>query len=226
MNNLSLVQFVKKAYKEYWFYGYGAHGQVATNQFVDYLINAYPKVNKAYASYLLDAVKNKNRLTDCYGLVKGYLFNVTGDYKYVSEFDVNTDTAYKNAIEKGPLATMPNTKGVILYMKGHVGIYVGDNEFIECAIGKGTIKGKIQKNKIISGSKFTSWFKDKNIKYTDINNIKQENKKLKIRIDNKEFLVDYILKDDYNFIKLRDIADVIGYKIVYNKDKKQIDLYT
>ena len=35
----------------------------------------------------------------------------------------------------------------------------------------------------------------------------------KLIIDDREFIVDRILKDGTNYIKIRDIADVLGYEV-------------
>lgn len=234
-NNINLVDYCKKALSKKWFYGWGAIGQKATTQLVDSLVEQYPGMNTRWKQYMLKAVYENNNLCDCYGLVKGFLSTAdTGKVKHIGKYDINTGRAYKKAIEKGPLETMPDLPGIILYMPGHVGVYIGDNEFIECAGGGvGMAKGKIENKKITKGSKFTEWFKDVNINYIKeeppaIEPIKpaidpvsddlkpflpvvQEHKILTVIIDNQEKELEAIKIDGYNYVKLRDIATAMNY---------------
>jgi hypothetical protein len=109
------------------------------------------------------------RITDCYGLVKSFVWWNDGDVRYVAAQDRNEQGAYNAAEAKGPLATIPDIPGVVLWMKGHAGVYIGGGEFIEC-IGAptGMRKGKIQNGAVVSGSKFTHWFEDTYITYSGV----------------------------------------------------------
>ncbi len=157
-----------RALEENWFYGWGAYGQKATPEFVDSLIMRYPEMNTKWRSYMLRAVKENTRLCDCYGLVKSYLWWQDDGIKYNREEDRNTLMAVNYAQEKGPLSNMPDLEGVILYMKGHVGVYIGNGMFIEIMGGGiGASLGRVSNGKIIEGSRFTHWFKDRNIMYNN-----------------------------------------------------------
>ena len=184
------------------------------------------------------AVKNNNKLCDCYGLVKGFLFSdETGKMAYKSKYDVNTAGAYHKAKEKGLLSTLPEIPGIILYMSGHVGVYIGNGEFIECmGGGVGMFKGKIENGKIIKGSKFTNWFKDISIEYIEntqeiveitplnLNTEEQisEDKKDKVIliINNEEKSIKGFLIDEYNYVNLREVANALGYEIDYDPFEK------
>jgi cell wall-associated NlpC family hydrolase len=164
--NTALVAHCKKALAEGWFYLWGSFAQIATKAVIDNNIRQYPD-NARWRSYASKAI-GKTRVCDCYGLVKSFLW-WTGDKsnpKYNAVQDINTLGAYNRAREKGILRTMPETPGLILYTPGHVGVYIGDGEFIECVGGGvGMRRGTIENGAITSGSRFTHWFKDTNITY-------------------------------------------------------------
>jgi len=164
--NKGLVAHCENALKEGWYYLWGTYAQKATQSVIDSNIKQYPS-NEAWRSYASKAI-GKTRVCDCYGLVKSYLWWVddNSNPKYNNVHDHNTTEAYGAANEKGPLATLPEIPGIIMYMPGHVGIYIGSGRFIECrGGGVGMYEGKITTGKITKGSKFTHWFKDINIEY-------------------------------------------------------------
>ena len=77
---------------------------------------------------------------DCVGLIKGYLWEEDlGKVRYnvPSGSDQNVGMMYRSAVEKGPISTMPNIAGLLVFTQdlGHVGIYVGKvngvNQYIE-----------------------------------------------------------------------------------------------
>lgn len=238
--NINLVEYCKKALSEGWYYGWGAHGQKATTSVVNSLVKQYPSSNTKWKAYMTKAVQNKTSLCDCYGLVKGFLGKCeTGEIKLLSKYDINTGMAFgREGLEKGPLSTLPELPGVILYMKGHVGVYIGNGEFIECAGGgTGMFKGKIENGKVTKGSKFTHWFKEKNITYIEPESnkkneqakeqteIEEENNKVAVIIGNKEVSLEGFIKNDYNYVKLRDIVEVLGYEVEYDHFTKIPILY-
>jgi len=165
--NTDLVKHAEKALKESWYYLWGAYGQKATQAYIDSNIKQYPD-NAKWRVYVSAAV-GKNRVCDCYGFVKGFLWwtDDSGNPKYSAAQDRNTLAAYNAAKEKGLLANMPEIPGLVLYMTGHVGVYCGGGRFIECAGGgKGAVEGRIVGGKVTQGSRFTHWFKDVNVEYS------------------------------------------------------------
>ncbi|OLS02870.1 hypothetical protein [Tissierella creatinophila] len=167
--NIELVKFVEKALKENWGYCLGTYGQVLTDSLLKsktiqgYGVGAYNTRHKAY----LNKFKGK-MVSDCYGLVKGFVWpkDSKGSAKYVASQDRNQEGAFNSAKIKGSISNIPNIPGLILWMKGHAGIYIGNGEFIECVGAPiGMRKGRIQNGKVVSGSKFTHWFKDTYITY-------------------------------------------------------------
>ena len=171
LTNKGLVEHAKMALAEKWGYCLGTYGQVLTNNVLDakcsqgYGVGEY---NTYWKSYLLGFL-NK-RVSDCYGLVKSYCWWNDANLGYGINGcpDRNQETAYKAAKIKGTIKNMPEVPGLILYMEGHAGIYIGNGKFIECkGCPYGVIEGKIQNGTVASGSNFTHWFKDTYIFYLD-----------------------------------------------------------
>ena len=70
---------------------------------------------------------------DCVGLIKGYLWceNVNSYPLYNASQDKDVSGMKANCSERGSLDTMPDIPGVLVFMPGHVGIYVGKGKVIE-----------------------------------------------------------------------------------------------
>lgn len=168
-SNIELVEYAKKALRENWGYCLGTYGQILTLNLQNskmrqgYGVGQYNTRHKNY----LDKYRNK-MVSDCYGLVKGFVWpkDSNGSAKYVASQDRNQEGAYRASKTTGPLSTIPEIPGLILWMPGHAGIYIGNGEFIECVGAPvGMRKGRIANGRIVSGSRFTHWFKDTYIDY-------------------------------------------------------------
>lgn len=165
--NIGLVAHAKKALNENWGYCLGAFGNVLTENFLEQKckqdggVGSYNTSHKDYLKKFMS-----NRVSDCYGLVKSYLWWNGGNVKYNAVQDRNQEGAFNAAEEWGILSTIPETPGLVLWMKGHAGVYIGGGEFIECVgAPTGIRKGKIIDGQVTSGSRFTHWFRDTYITY-------------------------------------------------------------
>ena len=109
---------------------------------------------------------------DCVGLIKSYLWSGktnggTGSPKYGQSGyppDINANLMYQRATEKGPINTMPEIPGLIVYCKSHphAGIYIGNGETIESTLGTrgdGVVKRKLD-------GLWEFWFKCPYISYS------------------------------------------------------------
>lgn len=167
MNNTDLVKFVKKALAENWGYCLGTFGQVLTPNLLNQKmkqgggVGTYNTRRQAYMRKFVN-----KRVTDCYGLVKGFIWWNNGNVRYNASQDRNQEMAYRSATKKGIISTMPEIPGLVLYMKGHAGVYIGNGEFIECVGAPvGMRKGRISGGRVVSGSRFTHWCQDTYINY-------------------------------------------------------------
>lgn len=223
--NLGLVEHAKMALNENWGYCLGAFGNVLTSTFLNQKltqgsgVGTYNTKHKAY----LQKFMNK-RVSDCIGLVKSYLWWNGGNIKYNSAQDRNTGMAYNAAKEKGVLKTMPEIPGLILYMQGHVGVYIGNGEFIECAgAPTGMRKGKISNGVVTSGSRFTHWFKDIEINYTQTTQtLAKSDNKVKIRYKGKNMEVEGVFKDDKNYVGIRELLEKMGYTVDWEQSTQTV----
>ncbi len=172
--NIGLTNYAIKALNENWGYVLGTFGNLLTEALLKQKqtqVGGVGEFNSKHIAYQRQFLGK--RVTDCYGLVKACLWdNGSGSVNYNSAQDRNQEMAFNAAKEKGTINTIPEIKGLVLWMKGHAGVYIGNGEFIEC-VGSpvGMRKGKIQNGKVVSGSKFTHWFKDTYIDYLQADNI-------------------------------------------------------
>ncbi len=167
MNNTGLAEHAKNALNENWGYCLGTFGNILTEALLAQKCmqgGGVGEYNTQHKEYLKKFI-SKN-VTDCYGLVKSYLWMSNGIVKYNPAQDRNQETAYLAAKEKGTMDSIPDIPGLVLWMKGHAGVYIGNGEFIECAGAPiGMQKGRIENGRVVSGSRFTHWFKDTFIDY-------------------------------------------------------------
>lgn len=215
-SNKELVEFAEKALKENWGYCLGSFGNILTPSFLQqklgqgYGVGVYNTRHKAYLNKFIN-----KRVTDCYGLLKAFIWWNKGTVKYIASQDRNQEGAYTAAKEKGPISTMPEIPGLILWQKGHAGVYIGNGEFIECVGAPvGMRKGKIQNGKIVSGSKFTHWFKDTYITY------EEEKEVINLNILGKKVKVPGYIKNNTNYIELegkpvpiRTVLEALGLTV-------------
>lgn len=160
-----LVSYCKDVLKKPTAYMWGGLMRTITVAYVNQLAAMYPSQYTATRCQYLYRISNQGYGCDCVGLIKSYLFGGVGSPKYVSKWDVNTNGLYAAATEKGDIQSLPEIPGVVLYMPGHVGVYIGNGECIECTLGNygdGVVKTKVK------GRGWTDWLKVPWIEYPEI----------------------------------------------------------
>lgn len=140
--NKGLVEYAKAQLGlPYW---YGTFGNIATADLYSYKRNQYPQYYKSWNDFPTQYGK---RVHDCVGLIKGYLWSdsPTATPKYNSSQDVSANGMLSKCTEKGAISTMPDIPGVLVFMNGHVGVYIGNGEVIEAqGHENGVIKTKLK----------------------------------------------------------------------------------
>lgn len=183
--NEGLVAHVQKALKLKTKYMWGGILRPITDKYIDMLSGIY-----GASQYSASRIKMLKNLpdgyfgVDCVGLVKSYYWSGKADggtgspnYGKAGYPDVNANAMFAAAKVKGPIKTIPEIPGLVVYSKSHphVGVYIGDGYVIESTLtsrGDGVIKTKLSDWK---GWEY--WFECPYIKY---NNGNADNDKIKV----------------------------------------------
>ena len=157
-----LVEYAKAQLgKPYW---WGTFGQTANAGLLAQKREQYPD---KYGSYGDECKKQYGqKVHDCVGLIKGYLWCDTPDSEpiYKAAQDVAVSGLYMVCSENGSIDTMPDIPGVCVFMRdmSHVGVYVGGGDVVEATgHARGVVKTKL------AGRGWGLWGKPRWISYTD-----------------------------------------------------------
>jgi len=142
LTNLGLLENTIKCYNTSNYYVYGTFGQKLTLQLVESKIKQYPKFYRTEERKrnARNAVGKKKYAYDCVGLIKCYLFGGFGKVKYNSKYDLSANGMYNKCTQKGKISTIPNIKGLLVWMDGHIGVYDGSKYSYECTVSGGTFR--------------------------------------------------------------------------------------
>ena len=164
-NNLDLVQWAIEAHSSGWGYVWGTYGHVLTRSYYEAKLAQYPEGVGNYADFILANWLGK-RTADCVGLVKGYCWfdpeAQSISYAVNGMPDIATEQMIEWCDEKGSISTMPEIPGLLLWMDGHVGIYIGDGYAIEAM---GTRYGVVKTQ--VEGRGWQKWGKIPCIEYIE-----------------------------------------------------------
>lgn len=163
--NTGLVAHAKLALACKTKYMWGGILRPITDGNVDMLAGIYKSAQYSAARInQLKALPDGYFGCDCVGLIKSYYWSGkdsggVGSPKYGAAGcpDVNATGMYQHATVKGPITTLPEQPGLVLYCNSHVhvGVYIGNGEVIECTLGArgdGVVKTKL------SAFKWEYWF--------------------------------------------------------------------
>ena len=143
-NNYDLAAWAEAAEAAGWGYVWGTFGQVLSTSLLEAKLEQYPDNIGPYEDFIREHWLGK-RTADCVGRIKGYSWYdpATGSMDYASNGmpDIDADQIYDTAVEKGPISTIPEIPGLLVWMEGHVGIYIGNGQVIEA---RGTRYGVVR----------------------------------------------------------------------------------
>lgn len=179
-------------------YVYGAKGKILTQANFNYLHRVYGGKLVPYSDHL----KVGQVCVDCSGLI-GWACGVWQ----------NSKAWQMQAQKEGhmyPIATLKKAPvGALLWCDGHIGVYVGLEKGVLTYIAADGSKYGTRKAPI-SANRFTHWILVPSIfDYEEDEMVEKET----IIVDGKKHQVDMIRKDGVTYIKSRDIAGLVGYKI-------------
>lgn len=164
-NNLDLVQWAIEAEESGWGYVWGTYGHVLTRSYYEAKLEQYPDGVGNYADFI-EANWLGKRTADCVGLIKGYCwFDPEAQsigYAVNGMPDVSTEPMITMCDESGSIDTMPEIPGLLLWMDGHVGVYIGDGYAIEAM---GTRYGVVKTQ--VAGRGWVKWGKIPCIEYIE-----------------------------------------------------------
>lgn len=122
-------------------YMWGCFGQPVTDAIIEQKAKQYPSFYTAAKKAELKKLVGKNYFGfDCVNLLKGILWGWNGNKNkshggavYASNGvpDVNADTFFQKCTDKSSDFSKIEV-GEAVWMKGHIGIYIGDNLVVEC----------------------------------------------------------------------------------------------
>lgn len=175
MNNLELVDYAKKCLNlgDNSVYVYGTWGKTLTKDICNSKQKQYPNVNTPIrTNKYKELCDGKHIGFDCVGLIKSFYWGGFPNPKYNASSDVSANGMYYKANVKGSINTMDKSrKGLLVQMDGHIGIYIGNDEVIECTITKTYTKqkhglGGVCKTKL-SDRKWIHWLECPYIEYIE-----------------------------------------------------------
>ena len=141
-NNVGLAAYAEAQLgRPYW---WGCFGQTASPALLAAKRKQYPRQYTAKDF----PTQYGQRVHDCVGLVKGYMWSdgVASKPVYQSNGfpDISANTLLTRCVERGDIKTIPEVVGVCVFMAGHVGVYVGGGWVVEARGHKyGVVKTRL-----------------------------------------------------------------------------------
>lgn len=194
--NIGLVEHAKATLGTN--YVYGMKNTIMTQANYTYLFNTYGSSNV----WESDKSKVGTVCVDCSGLISSYTEFPRNSAGYKSSAAVVHDIS---TIDDAPI-------GAAVWRSGHIGVYIGGGEIIEA---RGSAYGVVQTP--VVERDFTHWFYLTDIIYTEE---EYEVENITVSVDNKEIELEGVFVEGTNYVKLRDLADILGVEVGYDDVKK------
>ncbi len=145
-------------------YVYGGLGETVTAALLEEKAALYPAYYTPERLAVLEGFAGRGyRGFDCSGLVNRCLMGGLAGFRYEEALDWDADEMYERAPLRGPLDTLPERPGLLLYLPGHVGVYAGAGDVIEAtpSFRRG---GGVQRT-ALGARRWESWYRHALIRY-------------------------------------------------------------
>lgn len=152
-----LAAYVSDCLKKNTKYMFGALMEPITEELIERVTSRYPnqyppeRVEELRACIGTDCYG-----TDCSGLIKSYYWGGIGSEEYDEGTDWNSGKLLLCSAESNDITTLPEIPGLCLYMKGHVGVYLGNGKVIQSThsekFGDGVVMADLKQQA------WTKWF--------------------------------------------------------------------
>ena len=132
MTNTEFVNKLLEVRKYQTRYAKGTFGQRATDSFINQKAKQYPKLYTDSRVASLKALSDDTRLFDCVGLIKGVMWGFPNIiYTSNGVKDYSDQTIWEACKEKS-YDFSQIIPGELVWLQGHVGVYIGNGKAIEC----------------------------------------------------------------------------------------------
>ena len=133
-NAADLAAWAQMAWENQWGYVWGTFGNVLDEQLLSYKLEQFGDAVGEYEDIIREKWMGR-RVVDCAGLIKSYAWYDAArhsiEYASGQMPDMGTDGFFDSAPDSGPIDTLPETPGLLVYAEGHIGVYVGGGWAVE-----------------------------------------------------------------------------------------------
>lgn len=195
MNNTEFVKKCMKALDVPTLYVYGGFGLPLNDRNKKRLINSYPYNRKQTRKNMIEKATDNTFAFDCVNLIKAIMWGWYGDSSKIYGGAIYNTSVFPDTDADGIMrecygisTDFSNIEiGELVHINGHVGVYIGEGQVIECtpAWKNGVQITNCNNIKVISGKHGRTWKnhgKLKNITYVKL----EKNKTQEEPIENNE----------------------------------------
>lgn len=137
MTSKQLVAYCERVLAAGWVYWYGTYGKRCSQSLYESKKKQYPDhyTSDRTSGYKKDIASGK-RCADCVGLIKSF-FWTNGVFDAEPKYAINNcpDKSANGMIalctQTGPISTIPDIPGLVVWKSGHIGVYIGGGYTIE-----------------------------------------------------------------------------------------------
>lgn len=226
MNSQELVMKAKNVQKNFkTTYMWGTFGSLVSETIILQKSKQYPDwYTNVRVKKLKTLVGTNTWAFDCVGFIKALLWGWNGsktksyggaDYCSNSVPDISADQMIQKCyhVSTDFSNILP---GEVVWKQGHIGLYVGSGIVIECT---SSWNGGVQCSTFtgVPGYKARKWTKHGMLPWIDYT-VQEEDDEMEIKptiikVDGKTFKPNCANIAGNNYVKLRDIADILGYNV-------------